>query len=278
MHWRKAGEVAAGIAGEWTGEGGPGGAILLFDIVGIRAEACGGLASLELGLPFTAATAVRYASISKHFMAALLLCREAEGALSLDDPLGRYLPDLAPAPAGVPIARALDMTGGLPDAMETLWLLGVPWTASIGRAALRHFVSGIDALNFPSGTEISYSNTGYRLLEAALQYAGYDYATLLRERFFRPLGLTMTLPEDETVPVPGLAAGYHRTAAGWRRGRYGMHVSASGGLAGTAQDLVTWLQALLGGVAPAADLLASLGARRRLLDGTLSDYGLRAIA
>ncbi|MDR3539016.1 MAG: serine hydrolase [Acetobacteraceae bacterium] len=274
MRWRKAAEIAAGIACEWTGEGGPGGAILLFDTAGIRAEACGGLASLELGLPFTAATAVRYASISKHFMAALLLRLQDEGRLSLDDPLGRHLPGLASAPAAVPIARALDMTGGLPDAMETLWLLGVPWTASIGRAALHRFVGGIDALNFPSGTEISYSNTGYRLLEAALQHAGHDYATLLRERFFRPLGLTMTLPEDETEPVPALAAGYHRTASGWRRGRYGLHISASGGLAGTAHDLVAWLQALLTGAAPAADLLAPLGARRRLLDGTLSDYGL----
>ena len=61
MHWRKAMEAAAGIAGRWTAEGGPGGAILLFDGSDIRAEACGGLASLELALPFTAGTAVRYA-------------------------------------------------------------------------------------------------------------------------------------------------------------------------------------------------------------------------
>jgi CubicO group peptidase (beta-lactamase class C family) len=274
MHWHKAAEVAAGIAAAWTKEGGPGGAILLFDAADIRTEACGGLASLELGLPFTAATAVRYASISKHFMAALLLQLQAEGILSLDDPLGMHLQQLAPRPGAVLIARALDMTGGLPDTMETLWLLGVPWTATLDRDALLRFIASVDALNFTPGTEISYSNTGYRLIEAALGQSGRDYASLLQERFFQPLGLTMTLPEDETVPVPSLAGGYHHTQGGWRRGRYGLHISASGGLTGTAQDLVTWLQALMAGAPPAADLLAPLGARRPLSDGRLTDYGL----
>lgn len=274
MRWRKAAELAAGIAAGWTAEGGPGGSIILFDAEDIRSESCGGLSSIELRLPFTATTAVRYASISKHFLASLLLRLADEGVLSLEDPIGAHLPGLAAAPAGVPIARALDMTGGLPDTMETLWLLGVSWTASMDRAALLRFIGGVDGLNFPSGTEVSYSNTGYRLLEAALQHSGRDYPTLLRERFFRPLGLTMMLPEDETVPVPGLATGYHRTPDGWRRGRYGLHVSASGGLTGSAQDLVAWLQALMTGASPAEGLLAPLGARRLLTTGKQSDYGL----
>ena len=274
MRWHKAMETAAEIAAGWTADGGPGGAILLFDDTSIRAEAFGGLANLELMLPFTASTAVRYASISKHFMAATLLRLQEQGVLSLEDELGRHLSGLAALPAAVPIGRALDMTSGLPDAMETLWLLGVPWTADLSRTALRDFVSAIDALNFAPGTEISYSNTGYRLLEAALHQSGRDYGALLSEWFFQPLGLTMTLPEDETVPVPALAVGYHRTAAGWRRGRYGLHVSASGGLTGTAQDLVTWLQALLTDAPPASGLLPHLGARRHLADGRPTEYGL----
>jgi hypothetical protein len=80
--------------------------------------------------------------------------------------------------------------------------------------------------------------------------------------------------EDDTVPIPALAAGYYRDSDGWHRGRYGMHISASGALTGSAHDLVAWLQALMAGTPPVADLLAPLGARRRLADGTLSDYGL----
>src|SRR3954466_10748515 len=125
MEWSRATEEAARMAARWTAEGGPGGAIVLFNGMNIHSGGSGALASLELNLPFTAETVVRYASISKHFCAALLLRLQAEGVLSLADPLGAHLPVLKGAPATVPIARALDMSGGLPDTMETLWLLGV---------------------------------------------------------------------------------------------------------------------------------------------------------
>jgi CubicO group peptidase (beta-lactamase class C family) len=274
MQWSRATEEAARIAARWTTEGGPGGAIVLFNGSHIHSESFGGLASLELNLPFTAETVVRYASISKHFCAALLLGLQAEGVLSLNDPLGVHLPVLARAQAKVPIGRALDMTGGLPDTMETLWLLGVPWSAALDRRALLDFIGSVDALNFPPGTEIAYSNTGYRLVEAAITLKSIHYGSALSERFFRPLGLMIRLPEDETEPVPGLAAGYWRGDAGWRRGRYGLHFSASGGLTGSARDLATWLMALMVGRPPAADLLAPLGARRRLINGTQTAYGL----
>ena len=274
MNWRRATEEAARTAARWTGEGGPGGAIVLFDGSGIRAEAFGGLASLEMNVLFSGATVVRYASISKHFCAALLLRLAAEGVLSLDDRLGALLPELAPAQAAVPLARALDMTGGLPDTMETLWLLGVPPTAAMTRESLLAFIASVDAVNFAAGTEISYSNTGYRLVEAALEKRSFAYQDALRERFFRPLGLTITLPESEAVPVPGLATGYWRSDREWLRGRYGLHISASGGLAGSARDLATWLIALMTRRAPASNLLAPLGARRRLNDGTETGYGL----
>ena len=110
MRWHKAMETAAEIAAGWTADGGPGGAILLFDDTSIRAEAFGGLANLELMLPFTASTAVRYASISKHFMAATLLRLQEQGVLSLEDELGRHLSGLADLPDGDAVAagRALD--------------------------------------------------------------------------------------------------------------------------------------------------------------------------
>ncbi len=270
MRWTEAATVAREAAHAWTREQGPGGAILLFDRHDLRAEACGGLSSLELGLPFTAGSAVRYASISKHFLSALLL---TGAPIALDDTLGQHL-DLRPTLAAVPIARALDMTGGLPDTMEALWQLGVSPTTSLDRDALLGFVQSLDGLNFVPGAEISYSNTGYRLVQAALAAKGIDYAGELHARFFAPLGLGITLPEDETDPVPHLAGGYWKSPRGWLRGRYGLHISASGGLAGSAADLMAWCQALLCGTGPADGLLARLGALRAFADGTPSQYGL----
>jgi len=277
MDWQAAAVEAGRIAQVWTAEGGPGGAVLLFDADGLRAEACGGLANLELSLPFRADTAVRYASVSKHFLASLLLradgLGQCEGMPGLDDFLGTYLP-LSPALGAVTVARALDMTSGLPDALETLWLLGVPPSATQGHQALLGFLQRLEALNFASGTEISYSNTGYRLVQAALEARGIDYGAELHTRLLRPLGLGIRLAYDESEPVPDLAGGYWKSPTGWRHGRYGLHISASGGLAGSARDLVSWLQALMSGRAPLAGLFPKLARLRSFVDGRATGYGL----
>ena len=270
MNWSKASAAAAAVAQAWTQEGGPGGVILLFDADNIRAEAFGGRANLELDVAFRADTATRYASISKQFFTALLLL---DGRISLDDPLGKHI-ELPPALASVPVARALDMTGGLPDVVDTMWLLGVRATATFDRHALMRFVRTMPALNFSPGAEISYSNTGYRILQAAFDAKGREYGAAMHERLAIPLGLTISLPEDETDPVPHLASGYWRGERGWQRGRYGLHISASGGLTGSALDLAAWGQALMAGRGPAAGLLAHLGARRYLIDARPTAYGL----
>lgn len=270
MDWQAAAVEAGRIAQAWTAEGGPGGAVLLFDADDLRAQACGGLANLELALPFQADTAVRYASLSKHFLAACLL---RAGEPRLDDYLGTHLA-LPPALGAVTVGRALDMTSGLPDALESLWLLGVPPGTPLGEPALLAFLRRLEGLNFAPGSEISYSNTGYRLVQAALEAKRDGYGTVLRERFFRPLGLGIRLPADEAEPVPQLAGGYWKSPSGWRCGRYGLHYSAAAGLAGSAQDLASWLQALLGGRAPADGLLSRLGRLRTLADGRTTGYGL----
>jgi CubicO group peptidase (beta-lactamase class C family) len=264
---------ADAIAATWEAERGPGGAIVLFDRDGPRAAACGGRASLDHALAITPDTAFRWASITKHVLAALVL---REGGIGLDDPLGQYLPELAPAPAAVPVGRALDMTSGIADAMEALWQLGVPWTATHTRDALFRFTAGIDALNHPPGTEISYTNTGYRWMQHAIEKRVGPVGAAWREAFFAPLGLaSVHFPEDWTDPVPNLATGYWRDeTGGWHSGRYGTHLSASGGLAGSARDLATWLAALLADRAAVQGLLPRLAQRRRLTDGRETGYGL----
>lgn len=270
MNWNAAITTAEAIAGAWRDEGGPGGAVILFDAGGTRAIACGGWASIAHALPFGPDTAVRYASISKHFLCATVA---RDGHMGFGDKLGAHI-DAGAAQGGVTVGRALDMTGGIADAMETLWLLGITPTAGMDRHALLRFVRGIEALNFAPGSEISYTNAGYRMVQAVLEAKGVDYALALRERFFRPLGLSMRLPEDETEIVPDLATGYWRGPRGWAQGRYGLHFSASGGITGTARDLAIWAGALLTGRGPAAGLLDLLSAPRALADGRITGYGL----
>ena len=57
-------------------------------------------------------------STSKSFAAAVILQLEAEGLLSLDDTVGKWLPQY-PAWGEVSIRRLLDMTSGIPNYSET---------------------------------------------------------------------------------------------------------------------------------------------------------------
>ncbi|MBL6079166.1 beta-lactamase family protein [Belnapia sp. T18] len=259
-------------AAAWTAEAGPGGAILLFGRDGPTHAACGGLADLAHGLGITPDTAFRWASLTKQVLAALAL-RAGPG---LEARLGGHLPGLSPAVGAVTVGHALGMTSGLPDAMEAAWQCHVPPSAAMSRDMLLDLVARLPALNYPQGTEISYTNTGYRLMQHLLEGRAGDVGAAWRETFFKPLGMAATqFPEDWTDPVPGLARGYWRDDAGrWHEGRYGPHLSASGGLAGPALDLAAWLVALMAGHGPLAGVLDALAAPRRLVDGRETAYGL----
>jgi len=269
--WTRATAEAEALAGTWSAGGGPGGAILLFDSGGIRGGASGGFASIEHALPFTAETPSRYASISKQFLAATLLLED----IPLEAPLGALLPGLPEALGTVPLGRALDMTAALPDTMELLWQQGVPFTASLKAGEILALVQRLPGLNAVPGSEMAYSNTGCRLAQGVFPaQRGVTYAEALRRRLLAPLDLPIAFPEDETEIVPGLATGYWREGASWRRGRYGIHFSASGGLAGSAAALARWAAALLAGRGPLAGMLERLAAPRFLADGTESLYRL----
>jgi len=270
VDWARGRAEALAIAAEWSGEAEPGGAIVLFDKTGIREHASGGLASIEHALPFTPDTTNRFASISKHMLAVLLL---KEG-VPLGATLGSLLPGLPDALGSVELGRALDMTGALPDMMELFWQRGIPYTAGLDADEIFAAAQRFPALNAEPGTEMSYSNTGWRLAQRALEARlGISYAQAL-DRLMAEFALPIRLPYDETEIVSGLATGYWRDGANWRRGRYGFHFSASGGITGSAAALAGWASALLSGRGSLAGMLARLSAPRRFKDGSDSVYRL----
>jgi CubicO group peptidase (beta-lactamase class C family) len=260
------------LAAAWRAEGGPGGAIILLDRDGPTHAACGGLADLNSALAITPTTGFRWASITKQVLAATTL----RAGLPLDDTLGDHLSELSPAIGAVTIGRALDMTSGLPDAMEAAWQTHTPPSAAMSRAMLYHFVAKLPGLNYAQGSEISYTNTGYRLVQHVVEKRLGPLGPAWREAYFRPLGMRATaFPEDWTDPVPGLARGYWKDGdQHWHEGRYGPHFSGSGGMAGSATDLALWCSALIAGAGPLDGVLDALSAPRRLTDGCETGYGL----
>jgi CubicO group peptidase (beta-lactamase class C family) len=260
--------IVADLTAAWTGGDAAGGVIALFDRGGIRRSWCLGLADLESRRPWTVDTPTRLASISKHVLSVATM------RLGIEGEIGRSLHDLHPTLAAVPVARALTMTSGIPDLAETLALSGIPATAALDAERLYGLCRRLDHLNFPCGSQVSYSNTNYRLLQHAVERRGGAILTSwLAHNLFGPLALsTMHLPYDQTEYVPRLASGYWHLAGKPRRGIYGLHFSGSGGMVASAADLAHWLRALIAGRGPLDGMLDRLAVPGALADATPVDY------
>ena len=134
-------------------------------------------------------------SITKSFIACLVLMAVEEGRLKLDDTLAECLPD-----AGVPQAELITLktllnhTAGLPDYghlpayARALRFEPAPWSDET--FASHTYRQGL--LHTP-GTKFTYSNPGYAILVRLLERIyNKNLSTLLQEKICRPLSLHAT--------------------------------------------------------------------------------------
>lgn len=271
LNWGKASELAKSFADTWSLEE-PGGAIVCFDANGVQFAHAGGLESLSTRTAFSADTVVRYASVTKHVFCAMVL--QHSDIIKLDDRLGQHLPELKAPLSEVTVGQALDMTAGLPDTRECLTLLGLSVYTETEAKRLMEFLATFTRLNFEPGTEISYSNTGYRLVETILERHGFRFNDFVEQKIAAALGTFLTAPDVWNDTVAGLAPGYWHNGSKWQLSAAGLHISASGSLAGSAKALALWGQALVCNNHGFDGTLAQLGADRHMKDGRVTGYGL----
>ncbi|WP_410589017.1 serine hydrolase domain-containing protein [Amycolatopsis sp. lyj-23] len=236
--------------------GGAAGAQVGVTVGGRRFTARSGVARLGAprGVPVNGR--FRIASVTKTFTATVVLQLVGEGRLALDDAVSRYLPGLLPDGDRITVRMLLQHRSGLYNYSDDL--TGDP--AELQRHwAPRQLVAMATAhpLNFPPGTASKYSNTDY--IVAGLLVEGLtsrSWATAVRDRIIRPLGLHgTTLPGDRTA-IPGPHAHGYAQRAGTLVDVTAMNPSvgwAAGEIISTTADLDTFTAALFGGrlLAPA---------------------------
>lgn len=170
-----------------------------------------GQASVELGVPMTAATRTDVASVSKQFTAFLLYWLEHRGALSLDDDVRTHVPELPRYPDHtVTLRHMVHHVSGLLDCLIPIGLSRGGIDDSVPRPALLATIARQTRLRFQPGTAFEYSNTNYVLAGlVAERVSGKPLARLLREVIFDPLGMDDSGLYDSPARVyPGLAESY----------------------------------------------------------------------
>ena len=271
MNWDAALSTAQKLTAQWPANE-PGGVIIGFDADGIRLQTASGVESLATHKPFSADSVVRYASVTKHVFVSMVL-KHAD-KISLDDPLGKHLPELKKPLSEVTVGRALDMSGGLPDTRECLTLLGLSIYTETHNDQLMDFHATMERLNFDAGTQVSYSNTGYRLVEIALERLGLRFDDYLQSEIVPMLGVQLKAPDVWNDPVDGLVPGYWHDGKKWQLSSAGLYISAAGSLTGSGTALATWAQALMCSKGQLSGVIEKISEPRKMADGRLSAYGL----
>ncbi len=239
-----------------------------------------GLANVEHGVPITSSTVFDIGSTSKQFTAAAVLLLAQDGKLALDDDVRRFVPEVPDFGQPVTIRHLLHHTSGIRDYIDLLFLAGVNLEDVCTDADALGILSRQRALDFPPGSEHSYSNSGYFLLSIIVERAsGQRLADFLRERVFVPLGMTHTLVLNEhTRVVPHHAAAYSVSPDGtvtsdlsnWEQ-------TGDGAVQTTVGDLALWDRNFYDPQVGGPGLIRELQVPGRLADGTPIDYarGLR---
>jgi D-alanyl-D-alanine carboxypeptidase len=221
--------------------------------------------------PVNQDTLYQMGSTSKSFVVAILLQLEAAGKLSIEDTLGKWLPEY-PAWKDVTIHRLLDMTSGIPNYSETEWMSRA-WADEPMRAfTLKELVAAVypsPANQFPVTSGYHYSNTNFILAAMIAEKAtGKSFRDLVHELVIAPQGLTSTFYEASTYPEPvtkRMSHGYFENEAcaeyqpdckvtwnapilgtDWRDKSVSWMQSA-GGAVSSARDVDRWMRAVFGG-------------------------------
>lgn len=211
-----------------------------------------GTGDLATGKPFPRDGSYRAGSVTKTFVATVVLQLVAEGRVRLDAPVERYLPGLLPDKR-ITVRQVLQHTSGLPNYTDDL--------ADVDPETLRHRGAEPEELVamalkhpalFPPGTSWSYSNTNYVVAGMLVErVTGHDLSGEIARRITGPLGLRDTyLPRrgDERLPSPH-AVGY--TPIGGKLVDFSDFDAtiawAAGGLVTTPSDVNRFYGALLGG-------------------------------
>jgi len=219
------------------------------------------VADLASGAPVMVEDRFEIGSITKLFTAVAILQLQEEDALSLDDPLAQWLPDLAgeiPYGDEMTLRQLATHTAGLGEYERDLYPLPRALTdpdileKAYTPEELVRWVAENKPPLFPPGAsgQWMYSNVGYVILGMVLEAAtGQSLGEIYRARIFEPLGMeSAVLLEDapapgETVHGYNAMTGEYIEVTGWNpSGAW-----ASGALAMNAGDLARFAQALVNG-------------------------------
>lgn len=250
-----------------TGEDGAPGALAQLRTKRGTTTLTSGVADVATQAPMRADCTYRIGSMTKMYVATVVLQLVGEGRVSLDAPVERYLPGVVRANGNdgrnIRVRDLLQHTSRLPDYLAY-------WTPPqiLADRFAHHDLSDLLAVapahppvtvDTPGG--FHYSNTDYVLLSLLIEkVTGRSYGTEISQRIVKPLGLRSTSVPGDASTIPGThPRGYVKPSADadpMDVTEFNPTVAAGAGdMISSASDMSRFLGAFLGGqLLPRAEL------------------------
>ena len=205
-----------------------------------------GMANLEHDIPINTTSVFRIGSVSKQFAAAVAALAAMEGYLDLEDQLQKWIPELPDYGEPLTLRHTLNHTSGLRDYITLMSLKGFRGDDFYTVADLIEVQALQEELNFSSGSEYLYSNSGYVLAtEAVARAVGKPFKDYAEEVLFRPLQMSHShFHDDHNHIVPLRADGYSPRGDSFRTNMTTLDMIGDGGVYTSIDDMVHWVTAL----------------------------------
>lgn len=253
------------------------GVVLIADNGKMVYQKATGTEGLNLRPSFDTESAFNLASVSKQFMATMILMLQEERKLRLSDDVRQHLP--AFPYTGITIKHLLTHTSGLPEYFDLAQrYMGSSDTLS-NESMLELLAQHRPSLRFSTGSRWEYSNTGYVLLGSIIQKAAQEPIELyFKRKIIEPYGLQHTFIYYHNMlhrPTKERVLGFER-ANGQLIANDLIRIDGvigDGNVYASASDLLRWSQAYFGGKVLSEASFQEAISPVRLSDGSQYPYG-----
>lgn len=205
-----------------------------------------GVTDYRTGKALQSNSSFNLASVTKQFIAMCIMMLQEKGKLAYTDDIRRFLPELQYS--GITIRHLLTHTSGLPEYFDLFIKTRGPSDTLTNDKLVALLAQHQPPLDFPTGSEWQYCNTGYVLLAVIIQrVSGMPVEQFIHANIVQPLGLKETYLYNVYLPSPDNRVFGFEEVYGKQQLNdlfYMDGLTGDGNLYSSVEDLLTWEQSL----------------------------------
>ncbi len=244
-----------------------------------------GTANIQNTVSVTNQTVFSINSATKAFTGVAIMQLVEDGKVELSAPISRYLDGLPTAWQPVTVRQLLTHVSGIPDMLIPAKGQGTGTLVGEGGEDSAWATVQTLPMEFKTGEKYRYNQTNYVLLGKIIdKLGGQPFTEFIRERQFKPVGMTNSAFGDSRDIVPHRAQAYRYsngslsvspdTRLEHAFDEFTPFIRTAGGLNSTAEEVARWIISLQKGILLKESSLKTLWTNGAFNDGSPTPWAL----